>query len=343
MPQVDILHVCLLDKFIPPFINLIKENFDFDRHSFHLSGDIKQYPVTIRSNVVYLRGPVRTIELLRAMYAARKIILHGMFERRIVKLFALQPWLLRKCYWVMWGGDLYHHKDRSRNYQEDRYEQIRAFVIRRMGHFVTYIKGDYELARQWYGANGQYHECLMYPSNTYNGGSPPLKSDAYINVLIGNSATQTNNHLDIFEAIKPLMHSGVRIYCPLSYGEADYAVMVAAKGRELFGENFITLTDFMPLSKYMELLGRIDIAIFAHNRQQGMGNTINLLGLGKKIFINSHTTQWQFFSNLGIHIFDLDKLDLEPMRENDSIENRNTISQHCSLDNMLKQYKEIFC
>lgn len=51
---------------------------------------------------------------------------------------------------------------------------------------------------------------------------------------------------------------------------------VIIKGKELFGEKFIPLTEFMTFEKYLEFLGSIDIAIFAHKRQQAMGNTITI-------------------------------------------------------------------
>jgi len=40
-----ILHVCDLDKFIPPFIDFVEENFGLDNHFFWLNGDHDGYPV----------------------------------------------------------------------------------------------------------------------------------------------------------------------------------------------------------------------------------------------------------------------------------------------------------
>jgi len=342
MPQREILHICLLDKFIPPFIAFIKENFEFERHTFHLSGNMDRYPVTKCANILQFKGTGRIFELLHAMYGAKKIILHGLFDPKIVKLLALQPWLLKKCYWVMWGGDLYHYKFRERNKHEDRHERIRAFVIKRLGHLVTYIKGDYELAQKWYGATGQYHECLMYPSNLYKEPPPPSESDPYLNLLVGNSADPSNNHLKVFEDLKPLMHERVRIYCPLSYGESDYAALIASTGKHLFGEQFIALVDFMPIKKYMELLGKIDIAIFAHERQQGMGNAISLLGLGKKVYMHSDITPWQLFTSLGICIFDVNKIEITSEKKQNLSNNKKIISAYFSIANLVKQYIDIF-
>lgn len=46
------------------------------------------------------------------------------------------------------------------------------------------------------------------------------------------------------------------------------------------------IVDFMDFNEYINFLSTIDIAIFNHKRQQGMGNIITLLGMGKKyIFV----------------------------------------------------------
>jgi len=168
MNQRKILHICTLeDKFIPPFIEFVERNFEFERHVFVLAGEIYRYPVQTRSNVILLNSRAKYFLLLTQMHVAKKIILHGLFDKNILKLLSATPWLLSKCYWVIWGGDLYHFQSRPRDIDEERYEKIRARVIRKIGHFVTYVKGDYEFAQKWYGAKGQYHECLMYPSNLY--------------------------------------------------------------------------------------------------------------------------------------------------------------------------------
>jgi len=163
-----IAHIAVGDKFIEPFIQFIENHFDSKDHLFLIS-PMALYKVKPRSNVVMLderMGRLRKMaEWSKAMNKADKIILHGLFDIRIINLLCLQPWLLKKCYWVMWGGDLYHFKLRGRGIRSDIQEAKRAFVIKRMGHLVTYIKGDYELAQKWYGAKGEYHNCLTYPSN----------------------------------------------------------------------------------------------------------------------------------------------------------------------------------
>jgi len=313
-----IAHIAVGDKFIEPFILFIENHFDSKDHLFLIS-PMALYKVKPRSNVVMLderMGRLRKMaEWSKAMNKADKIILHGLFDIRVINLLCLQPWLLKKCYWVMWGGDLYHYKLRGRGIRSDIQEAKRAFVIKRMGHLVTYIKGDYELAQKWYGARGEYHTCLMYPSNLYKDYVVPPKQGDTVNILVGNSADPTNNHAEIFEKLMPNKDQNIRIICPLSYGIAEYSDRIVKLGAELFGDKFSPLLDFMPFENYMELLGQIDVAVFAHKRQQAMGNTITLLGLGKKIYMRSDVTSWTIFNEQGIKVFDVDKLDLKPIEE----------------------------
>ena len=42
-------------------------------------------------------------------------------------------------------------------------------------------------------------------------------------IIIGNSATETNCHMEIFEMLKGKDWTNVEIYCPLSYGDIEYA------------------------------------------------------------------------------------------------------------------------
>ncbi|MFC6669723.1 TDP-N-acetylfucosamine:lipid II N-acetylfucosaminyltransferase [Marinobacterium aestuariivivens] len=164
----------------------------------------------------------------------------------------------------------------------EKNELFRRWVIPRIGNFITYVPGDFRLVKKWYGAKGTYKECLMYPSNVF---VPIALTDVernIITVMVGNSADPSNNHKEILYQLTRLKDQEFKVVCPLSYGDAQYAEEITAIGRCLFGERFIPLRDFIPYQDYVKVLSEIDIAVFAHRRQQGMGNIITLLGLGKK-------------------------------------------------------------
>jgi hypothetical protein len=98
----------------------------------------------------------------------------------------------------------------------------------------------------------------------------------------------------------------------------------------------------MPFNKYLELLGQIDIAVFAHKRQQGMGNTISLLGLGKKVYMRNDITPWAMFEELGVKVFSVDELVLEPIDAIIKINNIKKIRETFSDRKLIAQYSKIF-
>jgi hypothetical protein len=254
----------------------------------------------------------------------------------------MQPWLLKKCFWAIWGVDLYTYQLGDRTLGWWRNEFFRRFAIKRLGHFITHIKGDYKLAQQWYGAQGEWHECFMYPSNLYQ--EAPAKSLPHkgINILLGNSADPTNNHIEVLDNLKCYADESIRIYCPLSYGDQSYAQKVSYYGSSLFGEKFIALRDFMPLNKYNELLAEIDIAIFNHNRQQGMGNTTSLLGMGKKVFIQEGVTPYMMFESIGIKVYPIHNLDLNLIAPGVALANCMAVKNYFSIDRLKEQWGMIY-
>ena len=340
-----ILHLGPCDKFIPPFIEFIKDNFDFNDHLFLLTNSMSENEVVNHSNVK-LSGKGKLLKVkhyalvIKEMNQADKIILHSLFDHKVIQILFFSPWLLKKCYWVMWGADLYSYQMGRRNKSWYKKELFRRPVIKNMGHLVTYIKGDVELAREWYGAKGEYHECLMYLSNTYKVlDVPSIQSDT-INIQIGNSADPSNNHFEILDKLLPFKDQNIKMYAPLSYGDQIHANKVIAKGKELFGDKFIALADFMPFEQYLQFLGSIDIAIFNHKRQQAMGNTITLLGLGKTVFIRSDTTQWQLFKDKNIEV--LNTLNFELNYIKDLEKNIKNTADCFSKETLIEQYKLLF-
>lgn len=156
---------------------------------------------------------------------------------------------------------------------------------------------------------GECHECFMYTSNLYKEYDVPHKQHSGINILVGNSADPSNNHLEVFDKLEAFKDRDIKIYAPLTYGNQDYAKSIIEEAKQRFGDKFEALTEHMPFNQYIEFLGKIDIAIFNHKRQQAMGNTITLLGLGKKVFMRQDTVQYKFLSEHHIQIFKIEDIE----------------------------------
>lgn len=335
---MKILHLGGCDKFLPPFIDLIKENFDFKEHEFLLTsgiGEVKHYEnVKVFEYSIPQRLKYYFYAFLK-MHISDKVVLHGIFDIKLVFILFFTPWLLKKCYWVIWGGDLYSYQLSERNNYWKCKEFFRRPVIKNIGHLVTYIDGDVELTRKWYGAIGKYHECLMYTSNLYKEYNIPVRQSNITNIQVGNSADPSNNHFEILEKLLPFKEQNITIYVPLSYGDPIYAQKVIHKGQEWFGDKFKPLTDFIPFDQYLKLLGTINIAIFNHKRQQAMGNTITLLSLGKTVYLRSDTTQWQFFQKKGLIVGDVSEMNSLKLLEVE--DNRRKVELYFSKENLINQ------
>lgn len=345
MKAKKILHIAGCDKFIPPYVDFVNDNFNSEMHEFLISSGMASDELNDSSNIYLSESTTFSrvkyyFQLIIKMHQADKVILHSLFNIRLVQILFFTPWLLKKCYWVIWGGDLYVHKFGKRNNEWKVKEFFRRPVIKNMGHLVTYIEGDITLARKWYGAKGNYHECLMYTSNLYREYEVPENKETTVNIQVGNSADPSNNHIEVLEKLLPFKDENICIFVPLSYGSEEYAQSISKKGKEWFGDKFNPITAFMPFEQYLSFLGSIDIAIFNHKRQQAMGNTITLLGLGKTVYIRSDTTQWQFFKDKGIDIGDVDELsNLNQLPTKNNIE---IVKSYFSEANYFEQLNELF-
>lgn len=341
-----ILHVANGEKFIPPFINFVKDHFNFNEHEFLLTKGMAEDNLITSENIKLLSETTKVARLkhyfrvLVKMHQADKIILHSLNDHTIVKILFFTPWLLKKCYWVIWGGDLYVYQLGKRNHKWKVREFFRRSVIKNMGYLVTYIKGDVDLARKWYGAQGKYHESIMYLSNIYKELDISKSNSGTINIQLGNSANSTNNHIEVLEKLLLFKDQDIRIYVPLSYSDQNHAKKVIKIGKELFGDKFVPLTKFMPFEDYLNFLGKIDIAIFNNSRQQALGNIITLLGLGKTVYIRSDTTQWQLFKEKGMAIYDVN--DFNSLESHYHKDNIDRTKKYFSKQTLIDQLSELF-
>jgi len=119
------------------------------------------------------------------------------------------------------------------------------------------------------------------------------------NVLVGNSASPFNNHLDAFEALSAMNLDGRQVVTPLSYGDAKYRDFVIAEGRRLLGSNFVPLLDFLPLDEYTSVMATCGIVVMNHVRQQGLGNVATALHQGARVFLNHRSPLFHFLHERG--------------------------------------------
>lgn len=343
--RYGIVHIIKHDKFIPAFIDFLERHFeDFNKHQFFITGDVSRYPFKIRKNIIVVseldKGARR--QVLHSLTShAQKIILHGLFDSNIVKYLAFHPWLLKKCSWVIWGGDLYSYKYAPRTRVWFYNEVMRRVVIKRIGILVSSIKGDIQLARDWYSATGKAKYIFIYPANIFKGELLYNKKSTTIKIQIGNSADPANNHMEMIEILKPYKSQNILIYAPLSYGDSTYAKEIISYGKKCFGAKFIPMDTFLPFGEYYDYLYNIDIAMFNHKRQQAVGNTTTLLGMGKKIYMRKDVNTWDHFIDMGMIIYDIFNFDIDLINYEVANNNAVRISQIFSEEKLVMNLHQL--
>lgn len=104
----------------------------------------------------------------------------------------------------------------------------------------------------------------------------------------------------------------------------------------------------MPPAEYSKILQEIDVAIMNHKRQQGLGNLISILWLGKKVFVRSDTTSYSYFKSENIAVWDtldipnLTYSDFIFIKPDDAIKNKTVVLDIFSESHYIKLWNNVF-
>lgn len=186
-------------------------------------------------------------------------------------------------------------------------EYIECFLLYRAVQRVDYFSGvipqEYKYIKQIKKVHAK--EVFYHYSS--------LKKEIYqrnkktdFNILINNSADPSGNHLDILEKLSHIELGNRTIYVPLSYGgDVDYINEIINRGRKLFRDNFVPITNYMPLDEYQKIIESCSFCIFGHERQQAMGNIRLGLNTGCKVFLSSSSITYEYFKKIGVNVFSI--------------------------------------
>lgn len=341
------------EKFSVQYIKFLKESgVNLEGHIvFHYgksSGTLEKMGVKVLFSSFL--SPLKHIQLYKMMKNADKIIIHSLASPFLLLLLMFRFKVSRKFCWVIWGKDLYFTKCVNMNNPFMRmYEFVRKKSLKNIRYIITNVEADFELAKKWYGMDAKllFMDGMSYPYNSEIYSKEKIQRKERLKyVLLGNSASVSNHHLEAFDILKEQDDGEINIICPLSYGgNRKYVGQVIEKGKKLFGKRFEPLTDFMPLDEYNKLLEKVDIAFFYHDRQEAFSNTLTLLSSGKKVYIRRVSTLWDYFEQKGIVVHDSEKIESEFQMSDEAavlIKNQMLVEQIRDIKVSLKCWKRIF-
>lgn len=292
-------------------------------------------------------GSEEYMELLNRYSNADAVIFHNLLKRYKWEILKNMPGKTTSV-WIAWGGDLYGsakiansfykpltkkhvHRIQKANSTfngpfKDILFEIGSFVpltwrvklgindnIQNYFKYIDYmcpvIYEDYKLLKKHYPETHFKYLPFNYNvnANIYNDLNMPLNRG--VNILVGNSASPVNNHLDTFEILKSIpLQEGQKIIVPLSYGgDAKYIETIVKKGKQYFGDHFLPIMDFMPKDEYEVLLQSVGFGFFNSIRQHAMGNINILLFMGAKVFLDNRNPAYQYYKRWKVTLSCLNK------------------------------------
>ena len=317
------------EKFIDPYIEFIKNNFNFDEHKFFIIDGVSDEKLKIPNyeNVYFYKSNynknkiIQILELFKILYKSlkqgEKIYFHSLFNKKIILFLFVFRNFLKRSNWIIWGGDLYCYEKRKRYLKNFFWYKIEDYVKKNFAHISTLVPEDYEIAKKYYKVKGK-NQMAIYPFDLdiefFNNLSAEIKNNVYIQV--GNSADPSNNHFEILDILKKYKNENIKIFCILSYGDKEYAKKINDYGKKFFGKKFIGIFDYMSFKEYCQYLKNIDILIFNHKRQQGLGNIFMLSYFEKKIYIRNDISSWNYLTkDLGLKLNSYENIKRETFKK----------------------------
>jgi len=342
--------------FFLPYFNLIKESFpDAENHRFFLltgSGFLERDDI----ERLDLKLSLRNFRLFRnQIYKSENVIIHGLFDNRLALflfiLFSFFRKEIPKITWVIWGADLYRSQF-PYSLKRKFGEWFRKKALSKIQKVACLVPGDFDLAKKKFNSDSVFFQSF-YPNafdfsflNQIKKSENPNKEPK---VLLGNSASRTNNHFEGIDFLSQIQGIDFEIVCPLSYGDKAYARQVEEYGKNRLGNRFIPLMDLLEPKEYAKVLASVDSAFMFHRRQQALGNIISLLYLGKKVFLFPEVTTYSWMTkDLGISMFPIPEAfpgnprSIFEMDPEAGEKNQRIISEFFSPENVKNLWAKVF-
>jgi hypothetical protein len=248
----------------------------------------------------YYANSGQLVALMQSMATNTRFVFHGFFDPSLWPklLFSALP---KRCVWVCWGHDIYQHRAPGRSLKQKAMHLIHVLLARRFIKSFALNQGDANIITQQLVTSNV--AVLPYPLIGSNAVRAQSASPDKTIILLGNSASPNNEHIQALDWLKGFKDEAIEIVLPLNYaGPKEYVEQVIAYGQKVFADKFSPITQMLAKADYDQLLANVDIAVFAHKRQQGLYVVYSALKQGQKMYLRSDTSSFTALQGAG---FDL--------------------------------------
>lgn len=336
------LHICPPStRMMKGFIMMLNNYFTPSEHYIlcRITSDGKDGFTSLSNNIINWkdlgRGKIRKfIGAVRVMKDSKNIVVHGFtFSLKwLLLMYFYREQIEKKGIWVIWGVDLYNYRrttgnrfiNKIINHMEDKVrESCRTSVVIFPTDIAVFKKifGDEKTVfcaplgfskssfEEWDAILEKRRAAALKYPNAFT------RPDRKVSIQVGHNSYPFNNHALALGALEQYRDKNILITMPMSYGNeyggkaGNYREDIMHLAYNLFPhEKIRQLKDLMPLRKYYEFLGAVDVAILCAPRQNALGNITPLLYMGKKVYLSTDNPLFSFFKSKGFEIHDVKEI-----------------------------------
>jgi len=226
-------------------------------------------------------------------------------------------------------------------------QYINSKLIERVNYFSCCVPDEFEVLQR--GAPNFGAQFL--PLNYYSAEDIFLRGDnlqdlSGRDILLGNSATASNNHIEAMRVLSKLGMVGRKVVVPLSYGDMKYKEKILKVGADILGESFVPLISFMPLAEYNQAVSGCGNLVMNHIRQQAMGNISSALLRGGRVFLRPENPIYRYYTRMGVKLSPfIDGMTIQdldtPLSRDDVLKNKEILLNIWSRAQGIKHVKAI--
>lgn len=359
MKKEIIIHLLSDEKVVNRTFNEYKECLDDFNHVglLFLNGEIKFATIPTFYKVSNSRDAYSIVNPF--LPNVKYVIVHYLTSEKL-KFIRKLPKSIKIC-WFIYGGDLFNrylvnfgYKLCYKNNRKNSFKIVLKSILR-------YLEFQYLVKRvdifadnastmsliQKYSRNNKdldFVELFAYTVDEILGSlykSPFIDGDT---IIIGNSASFTNNHYYILDLIKNI-NINHKIVLQLAYGgSSEYVHSIKLEYSSYFS-NISFNENFCSLEDYQNLLNSGDTFIFGHWREEAEGNIITALYLGKKVYLSNKNALLEHYRSKGFILFTLENITNdyeEKLSQLDKSKNRTLAEELYNKERLFRLLKETF-
>jgi hypothetical protein len=268
--------------------------------------------------------------------------------------------------WMVWGGDLYNLASLdelcyepitlNKYVKKDWSAQTKLYDLKvlitqspfrkkaysKIQNVLTWMDQEYKFVLDHLPVHA-HHQFFFYenqlPYAKLDALVKPKKNAGKLSLIIGNSGSPANNHLD---AVQFLEDNRVEadLLLPVSYGDERYVSFL--KKNLTFSYGKLEFVDrYMQFEEYLNFLSAADGLVMNTIRPLGYGNILMMMYLGKPVFLNEKNISLPDINTVGLKWMSIESLkSFEGPEFNGS--NKEAIVKSLSHDRLLREYRELF-